>query len=98
MTTPAPICRNARTHDNHGLLMSPDDTPNPLLETWTTPHEAPPFAAIRPEHFRPAFDRAMAEHIAEIEAIASRPDAPDFGNTIAALERSGRALQRVSSV
>src|SRR5579871_4018334 len=78
--------------------MFPDNTPNPLLEAWTTPHETPPFAAIRPEHFRPAFDRAMAEHIAEIEAIAASPEAPTFANTIVALERSGGALTRVSHV
>jgi peptidyl-dipeptidase Dcp len=78
--------------------MSPNDTPNPLLEAWTTPHETPPFAAIRPEHFRPAFDRAMADHIAEIEAIAACPDAPSFANTIVAQERSGRMLDRVSAV
>src|SRR5258707_15719611 len=44
---------------------------NPLLGEWTRPDETPPFPAIRPEHFRPAFDRAMAEHMAEIEAIAT---------------------------
>lgn len=78
--------------------MSSDDTPNPLLEAWTTPHETPPFASIRPEHFRPAFDRAMADHIAEIEAIAACPEAPSFINTIVALERSGQSLDRVSAV
>ncbi len=78
--------------------MSLNDTANPLLNTWTAPHETPPFAAIRPEHFRPAFDRAMAENIAEIEAVAASPDAPTFANTIAALERSGRALARVGAV
>jgi peptidyl-dipeptidase Dcp len=77
--------------------MFPNDT-NPLLETWTTLYEAPPFAAVRPEHFRPAFERAMADHIAEIEAIAACPDAPSFANTIVALERSGQALERVSAV
>jgi peptidyl-dipeptidase Dcp len=90
-------------HERHREMktdhpMPSNDATNPLLEAWTTPHETPPFAAIRPEHFRPAFDCAMAEHIAEIEAIAACPDAPDFANTIAALERSGRALQRVSAV
>src|SRR5262249_50463525 len=65
---------------------------------WTPPDETPPFAAIQPEHFRPAFDHAMAEHIAEIEAIAACPDEPSFANTIVALERSGRALDRVSAV
>lgn len=71
---------------------------NPLLGAWTAPHETPPFAAIRPEHFPPAFEHAMAAHTAEIEAIAACGDAPTFDNTIAALERSGQALERVSSV
>ena len=71
---------------------------NPFLDVWALPHETPPFAAIRPEHFRPAFDSAMADHIGEIEAIASQTDNPSFANTIVALERSGQALDRVSSV
>jgi peptidyl-dipeptidase Dcp len=71
---------------------------NPLLGPWATPHDSPPFAAIRPEHFRPAFDRAMADHVAEVEAIAATPDSPSFNNTIAALERSGQPLTRVSAV
>jgi peptidyl-dipeptidase Dcp len=82
------------------LTSSPSnpDQANPLLQAWTVPGETPPFPAIRPEHFRPAFDRAMADHLAEIEAIATRPDTPSFANTIMALERSGRALERVSAV
>src|SRR5215831_6729332 len=75
-----------------------EDQANPLLGAWTPPDETPPFAAIQPEHFRPAFDHAMAEHIAEVEAIAACPDTPSFANTVAALERSGRALDRVSAV
>jgi peptidyl-dipeptidase Dcp len=71
---------------------------NPLLGEWTPPDETPPFPAIRPEHFRPAFDHAMADHMAEIEAIAACPETPSFANTIVALERSGRALDRVSAV
>jgi peptidyl-dipeptidase Dcp len=74
------------------------DQSNPLLGEWTPPDETPPFPAIRPEHFRPAFDRAMAEHMAEIEAIATCPDTPSFANTIVALERGGRVLDRVSAV
>jgi peptidyl-dipeptidase Dcp len=74
------------------------DQSNPLLDEWTPPDETPQFQAIRPEHFRPAFDRAMAEHMAEIEAIATRPDKPSFANTVVALERSGRALDRISAV
>src|SRR3981189_3767039 len=78
--------------------MSINDHANPLLEAWTAPHETPPFGAIRPQHFRPAFDRAMADHMREIEAVAAAPETPSFANTIAALERSGRALDRVSAV
>ncbi len=71
---------------------------NPLFVPWTTPEEVPPFERIKPEHFRPAYARVLAEHAAEIAAIAARSDPPDFENTIAALESSGRALARVDNV
>ena len=70
---------------------------NPLLPRWATPDEVPPFAAVKPEHFAPAYDRAFAEHEAEVAAIAAAAEPPDFDNTIAALERSGRALERVDA-
>ena len=79
------------------ITPQPQD-PNPLLGTWTGPGETPPFAAIHPEHFRPAFDFAMDENMAEIEEIAGNTEAASFANTIAALERSGRALSQVSAV
>src|SRR6202163_2418726 len=71
---------------------------NPLLKAWQTPHETPPFAEISPEHFLPAFERAFADHSAEIAAITHDPSAPDFANTITALERSGKLLSKVSAV
>jgi peptidyl-dipeptidase Dcp len=71
---------------------------NPLLEPWTGPFEAPPFERLSPEHFMPAFEKALTENRAEIDAIAANPEPPSFENTIAALERSGQALDRVSSV
>jgi len=71
---------------------------NPFFETWDTPFGAPPFDRIRPEHFRPAYDRAIAEHAAEIAAIAANPAAPSFENTIVALEDCGRLLSRVEAV
>ena len=73
-------------------------SPNPLFETWTTPFEAPPFDRLAPEHFRPAFDRAVAEQKAEIAAIAGSADEAAFDNTLGALERSGRLLRRVGAV
>ena len=66
--------------------------------TGPTPDGVPPFDRIAPEHFRPAYARALAEHEAEIAAIAADPAPPSFDNTIAALELSGRALERVGNV
>jgi peptidyl-dipeptidase Dcp len=71
---------------------------NPLLASWTTPEAVPPFGQIKPEHFVPAYDRAFAAHEAEVAAIASLAEPPSFDNAIAALERSGRALERVENV
>src|SRR5215831_5651508 len=81
-----------------GVQSGSQDRTNPLLGAWAPLDETPPFPAIRPEHFRPAFDRAMADHMAEVEAIATCPQTPTFANTIVAMERSGRALDRVSAV
>lgn len=71
---------------------------NPLLKAWQTPFETPPFDEIAPEHFLPAFEQAFVDHAAEIAAIVNDPSAPDFHNTITALERSGRLLAKVSAV
>lgn len=71
---------------------------NPLLKAWQTPFETPPFPEIAPEHFLPAFEQAFADHAAEIVAIEHDPAAPDFANTITALERSGKLLSRVAAV
>jgi peptidyl-dipeptidase Dcp len=62
------------------------------------PFGIPDFANIRTEDYRPAFDRALAEHRGEIDAIATNPSDPTFENTIAALERSGAPLRRVGAV
>src|SRR6202051_3864097 len=78
--------------------VAPQDQVNPLLRPWQTPFEPPPFAQIKPEHFLPAFEQAFADHSAEVAAIEHDPSAPDFANTITALERSGKLLSRVSAV
>jgi peptidyl-dipeptidase Dcp len=72
--------------------------PNPFLEPSTLPYGMPPFAEIREEHFRPAFQAGIAEHLAEVRAIADSSEAPTFENTLVALERAGRILDRVSHV
>ena len=71
---------------------------NPLLAAWSGPFEVPPFGRIAPEHFRPAFERAMAEQRATLARVAADPAPPSFDNTVAAMERSGRTLARVDSV
>jgi peptidyl-dipeptidase Dcp len=71
---------------------------NPLLASWDTPFDLPPFDLIEEAHFLPAFAAAMAEQLAEIEAIVANPTPPDFANTIEAMERSGQALDRVAAV
>ena len=72
---------------------------NPFFEDWSSlPFGAPPFERIRIEHYRPAFDAGVAQHQAEIDAIAANAEAPSFANTIEALELSGQMLSRVASV
>ncbi|RLD23964.1 MAG: peptidase M3 [Bacteroidetes bacterium] len=71
---------------------------NPLLAKWDTPFGVPPFDKITNEDYKPAFETAMAEHKAEIEAIISNTEEPTFANVIEDLERSGSALSRVARV
>jgi peptidyl-dipeptidase Dcp len=72
---------------------------NPLLAKWVGPFEGvPPFDKVRVEYFKPALEAAMAEQLAEIDTIAANPAAPSFDNTIAALERAGRTLNRVATL
>lgn len=71
---------------------------NPLLTESTCRWGAPQFDRIREEHYIPAFKEGIEEAKAEIDAIVSNPEKPDFGNTIEALEYSGRTLDRVSGI
>ena len=68
---------------------------NPFFEEWETPYGVPPFDRIRPEHFLPAFQRAMSIQEAEIDAIKSNGDQPSFENVILAYDRSGLMLEQV---
>jgi peptidyl-dipeptidase Dcp len=73
-------------------------TENPLLQAWSGPYGLPPFEQTRAEHFAPAFALAMQAHLDEIEAIGNATDAPSFENTVAALDRAGRLLDRISGM
>lgn len=71
---------------------------NPFLKTWRTPFQIPPFDAIEPKHYMPAFRKAFSEHRREITAIAASSAKPSFNNTVAAIEKSGALLSKVSDV
>lgn len=71
---------------------------NPLLDQSMLPYQAPRFDRIKDCHYRPAFDEGVRQKRVEIEAIVNHPAAPDFTNTLLALEQSGALLSRVTSV
>lgn len=71
---------------------------NPFAQPSTLPYQLPPFDKIRDSDFAPAFTAGMAQARAEVEAIANSSEPPSFENTIIALEKSGRMLDRVSAV
>jgi len=69
---------------------------NPLLAEWTGPYGGvPAFDKVKVEHFKPALEAAMAEALAEIDAIVNNPEPPTFANTIVEYERAGGTLDRV---
>ena len=72
---------------------------NPLIPKWSGPHGGvPPFDQVKVEHFKPALEEAMAESLAEIDRLANESSPPTFANTIEAMERSGRMLDRVGNI
>lgn len=85
-------CNTSNTYQDEAM------NDNPLLSAWDTPFGTPPFDKIKDEHYKPAFEAAMAEQKEEIEAIINNPDDPTFANTIEDLERSGSSLSRVARV
>ncbi|HZF67366.1 MAG TPA: M3 family metallopeptidase [Gemmatirosa sp.] len=91
-TTPAP------TTAPSAAAIAPA-TANPLLAEWTGPHGGvPPFDRVEVRHFEPALEAAMAEELAEVARIAANPAPPTFENTLAAMERAGRLMDRVGAV
>jgi peptidyl-dipeptidase Dcp len=71
---------------------------NPLLDTWDTPFGLAPFERISDSDFAPAIEVAMAEDLAEVEALVANPDAPTFENTIEGLMQTGAKLDQVLGV
>ena len=74
------------------------DSGNPFYAPSTLPFQAPPFDKIHDSDYQPAIEAGMAQQMEEIRAIADSPDAPTFDNTLVAMEKSGRLLDRVMAV
>lgn len=71
---------------------------NPLLQEWDAPFGSPTFPAIEIRHFRPAIEELIDSASAEIELISSNPDAPDFENSVAALDQAGEKLGDITAI
>lgn len=71
---------------------------NPFMRKSTLQYEAPEFDKIKNEHFKPAFDYGLKQHLYEVEQVANNPAPPTLQNTLEALERSGEVLKRAQTV
>mgnify|MGYP003319149512 CR=1 FL=1 len=80
------------------LFMTYSCESNPLLKEWDTPFGIPPFEEVRPEHYMPAFLKAMDEHKAEIDAIVNCKEEPNFENTILPYDKAGSLYSKVAVV
>lgn len=84
---------------NHPKAFSSAVADNPLVAEWTGPYGGiPPFDKIRVGDFEPALEAGMKKHLEEIDKIASSPEPASFKNTIAAMERAGKMLDRVQRI
>ena len=92
-------CASQPAKREEAIAPKAQTTANPLLAEWTGPYGGvPPFGKYKVQDLQPALEAAMAENLREVDAIAKTPEAPSFENTMAALERSGKTLSRVSAI
>ena len=82
-------CKNKQEQGSEG---------NPFFSEYQTQYKVPPFDEIKPGHYKPAFERAMEKHKAEIQEIAGNSEAPTFENTIEEMVYSGKLLEKVAYV
>lgn len=83
---------------NYSCKEASVESGNPLLDEWQTPMGVPPFDKIRPEHYKPAFEAAIEEHRAQIDAIKADESEPTFENVILALDNAGIRLSEISLI
>ena len=94
----ASIGESGQLDDRQGEQVSDDNSSNPFFTQSPLPLQYPPFDQITNDHYMPAFERGMEEHLVEIAEIINSPEPPTFDNTIVALEISGQLLDRVATV
>lgn len=80
------------------IIINMMNAQNPFFEKYTTPYGTVPFDKIKTEHYEPAIREGIRQQAAEIDAIVNNPEAPTFANTILAYEKSGKLLDRVTTV
>jgi peptidyl-dipeptidase Dcp len=80
------------------MAQNKDIKQNPLVMEWDTPYQTPPFNKIKTEHYKPAIEYALKEAEKEVEKIANNKATATFDNTVVALERSGKLLDRITSL
>lgn len=80
------------------LLMCDKATDNPFYSEWQTPYGIPDFSVINDDYYMPAIKDGIKEQLADIEKIANNPGEPTFENTLEAMEKSGKLLDRVTYV
>jgi len=93
--TAAAITLSAATQFN---AMAEQQRTNPFLEPYATPYDIPPFEAIQYEDYMPAIEQGVAEYKRDIDAIVNNPETPTFDNTVLAMEKAGKLLNRVMLV
>ena len=71
---------------------------NPLLQSFETPFQTPPFEVIKNEHYKPAITQLIKQSEKEIDLITNQEEAPTFENTVVALERSGKQLDQAAEI
>ena len=93
-------CLSALAHNSTAgaPLATPPMTDNPFFTESPLPFHLPPFDRIKDSDYLPAFERGMADQLKEVDAITANPEKPTFANTVVAMERSGRLLNRVNVV
>ena len=80
------------------LMLASCNSSNVFLQEWDTPYGIPPFDKIKIGDYMPAIKAGIEQQNAEIQAIIDNQEAPSFENTVAAFDRSGALLEKVTNV